>query len=609
MTMDDTTAHNQLFLLDQIDALQQIGDFGQAATLLAATIETLLDRCQPSAIQAILDRFPVTLLNEERHLCYATGLFYARTGQIEDAIKRLERARFSYTATDRQIEQAVCCSLELARLYCSQEEFQTAYHQLHTHVHPWLEQGLLTKPLLCARFYLRMAEITPDIGLFGQTADYARKALTLYQACNDLSGQYFALVRLAAALIHQGANSEAAHTIALAKECLAAGNFGLLTHARVLNLAAHYQWHRGELAVALELAQQYLTLVDQEPTSNFRIYARILLANLQRDSGCFAEARQWYAATRQVMAELHYPLYAPWIDAQEAWLDLLQNRRHQARRHIHNSLQTADLGQAMNFQVTLAVIELREGELGVATRLLTESLTFYTQAGDALAACTLHCYLALIAHRQGQGALMHYQLTQALSWLAQRHIDYLPYWWHPALLSEIFAQALVVDLYPDVVARIFLNHLREGGKVALAALWHGTDGGAARRAYRLLQSMGDPIDELVAHLPNCPAKAVVAGLLRNGQLSPVAYARLERKLMTAMRHPKPNPTLIAVFGLYINGVAREEIAELLDCSLPGVRNYITVIYEHFEVRTESFKTRRARWQKLVTVVRSQGFAA
>ncbi len=602
-----TTSQDQLFLLNQIDALQQIGDFGQAATRLATTIETLLDRCPSAAIQAILARFPATHLAEDRHLAYVTGMCYAHTGQIQAAIKRLERARFSYTATDPQIEQAVRCSLALARLYCSREEFQTAYHQLHTHVQPWIEQGLLTEPTLCARFYLRMAELTPDIGYFGQTADYARKALTIYQESNDLSGQYFALVRLASALIHQGANGEAAHTIAVAKACLAAGDFAPLAHARVLNLAAHYHWYRGEIAIALELAQQYLALVDQEATSNFRVYARILLANLHRDRGCFAAARQWYTATRQVTEELHYQLYTPWIDAQEAWLDLLQGRLDQARRHIHTSLQTADLGQAMSFQVTLAVLALLEGELATAMRLLTESRAFYEQSGDRLAICTIHFYLALIAYRQGQTQVGHQQLNQVLSWLAARHIDYLPYWWHPPLLSEICAQALVADLYPDVVARIFLNHLCEAGKAALTALWHGADAGAAQRAYRLLQSLGDPIDALVAHLPDGPAKAVVASLLRSGQLAANTYPRLERELMTAMRRPKPNPTLIAVFGLYVNGVVREEIAERLDCSLAGVRNYITTIYEHFGVEMEGSKTRRARWQRLVTVVKERGF--
>lgn len=581
-------------------------DFPQAAACLAATVEGILEHHPPACLEATLARFPASLVEEDRNLCYVTGMLYARTGQVELAIKRLERARFSYTTTAPQIDQAARCSLELARLYCSREQFQTAYHHLREQVQPWIETGTLTDSTLCARFYLRMAEITPDIGCFGQTADYARRALTLYQATNDLTGQYFALVRLASALIHHGANGAASHTLALAKECLAAGNFEPLAHARVLNLDCHYHWHRGQLTTALVLAQQYLALADQVATSNFRVYARILLANLHRDLGCFAAAQQWYAATRQVAAELAYDLYQPWIDAQEAWLELRQGRLEQARGHIHASLQTADLGQTMSFQVTLAVIHLLEGECTAATRLLTESLAFYAQSGDELAACTLHAYLALVAKRQGDATATHTHLTHALAWLAEHRLDYLPYWWHPSLLSELLATALAADLYPDLVAQIFLNHLREAGKAPLLTLWQGPDPQAAHRAFRLLQSLGDPIAELVAHLHDGPAKAVVIDLLRSGQLAAAAYPRLEQELMTAMRRPKPNPTLIAVFGLYVNGVSREEIAEQLECSLPGVRNYITAIYEHFGVGTDGFKTRRARWQRLVGAVRVRG---
>lgn len=593
-------------LLDEINTLRSSGDFVRAASLLALKFDLLFDSYPPTTLETLLAGFPPTLIHENRHLCYVTGMLFAQTGRVQDAIKRLERARFAYTATDQQIESAVRCSLELARLYCSREQFQTAYYHLRDHVLPWLDRGRLLDPILRAQFYLRMAEITPDIGQFGDTAEYARKALALYQKYSHLSGQYFTLVRLASALIHQGDTGEAAHTITMAKECLAAGAFGPLAHARVLNLECHYHWHRGDLVTALPLAQQYLVLVDQEPTSNFRAYARMLLANLQRDCGQWGDAQQWYAATRQVVTELAYELYQPWIDAQEAWLYLVQGQHNQARLHIHASLQTADLGQSMSFQVTLAVLHLLDNEYTVAARLLTESLTFYKESGDELAACNLYLYLALAAKRQDQQTAVSAHLIQALGWLARHHLDYVPYWWHPTLLSEACAMALAENLYLDLVERIFLNHLREAGKAVLLELWQGADINAAQRAYRLLQSMGDPIAELVAHLHNGPAKTVVINLLRSGQLTVAAFPRLEQELTTAMRRPKPNPTLIAVFSLYVTGMSREEIAKQLECSLPGVRNYITVIYEHFGVTADEFKTRRARWQRLVAEVKARG---
>lgn len=163
--------------------------------------------------------------------------------------------------------------------------------------------------------------------------------------------------------------------------------------------------------------------------------------------------------------------------------------------------------------------------------------------------------LALIAHRQGQAEVAYTQLDRALGWLAQHHLDYLPYWWYPPLLSEICAQALVANLYTDVVERIFLNHLGGAGKAALTALGHGAMPWPPSTAYRLLQDLGDPI--LVAHLADGATKVVVSEPLAQWQTLPIAYPRLE--LMTALRRPKPNPTLMAVFGLYLNGVARRRL--------------------------------------------------
>ena len=45
-------------LLEEIRTLQAIGDWAQAASLLANTMETLLDCCAPTAIEEIVARFP-----------------------------------------------------------------------------------------------------------------------------------------------------------------------------------------------------------------------------------------------------------------------------------------------------------------------------------------------------------------------------------------------------------------------------------------------------------------------------------------------------------------------------------------------------------------------
>jgi ATP/maltotriose-dependent transcriptional regulator MalT len=593
--------------LNQLRQVQAAGDYDQAGALWASHIELLLTTYDTATLTSLLAELPPTLIHENRDLCYVEGLLLARAGDIQAAIKRLERARFSYTIADPQLNQAVRCSLELARLYCSREQFQAAYHHLQTEVEPLLTKGVVTDPALCARFYLRMAELTPDIGLLPATATDARLALKHYRTVGDRTGELRALLRLLLPLRHQGEFAEAVTLLTLAQECLSNGMATDLDRARVLNAEIHFHWYRGQLATALPLAEAYVALADRVPTSNFRVYARMLLGNLHRDLGHFDAAAQWYAHARQLIVELEYPLYTPWVDAQEAWQALVQGQWQRARTLIYAALRTADLGQSMSFQVTLALLHLQAGQVVVAERLLAEALAYYEQSGDELATCTLYAYQALIAHRRGQGETRRQQLTQAFGWLNKQHLDYLPLWWHPDHISELCVQALALDLYPETAERILLTHLRTPGKEALRRLHSTGTPAAAQRAYQLLQALGDRTADLVAHLPDEQAKRVLLTLLESEQLRPAAYPRLEQELITAAHHPKPNPTLLAVFGLYVNGVEREEIAEQLSCSLPTVRNYITAIYEHFGLKANDFTSRRARWKALVTLAQASQF--
>ena len=104
-----------------------------------------------------------------------------------------------------------------------------------------------------------------------------------------------------------------------------------------------------------------------------------------------------------------------------------------------------------------------------------------------------------------------------------------------------------------------------------------------------------------------PNKQVIEELLGQGELCAETYHELENELMTAHNRQSPNPTIIAVFGLYIKGWTRAEIAKTLACSSENVRNYITLIYQHFDLPVERFRNREARKQKLIEVARVRGF--
>jgi len=76
-------------------------------------------------------------------------------------------------------------------------------------------------------------------------------------------------------------------------------------------------------------------------------------------------------------------------------------------------------------------------------------------------------------------------------------------------------------------------------------------------------------------------------------------------LTTAERRNRPNPTLIAVFGLHIHGASRKQIADQLGISEAAVRNYITLIYKIFGL-TYDPKYRGARLKMLRELARQAG---
>ena len=107
--------------------------------------------------------------------------------------------------------------------------------------------------------------------------------------------------------------------------------------------------------------------------------------------------------------------------------------------------------------------------------------------------------------------------------------------------------------------------------------------------------------------PAGPGKRVVEQLLREGKLDRTHFPRLQAELRTSDHFRTPNPTLVATFGLYLNGATREEIAEALGCSMLTIRNYISLIYHHFGVATDQGLGGHARRQQLLAITCNKGF--
>jgi hypothetical protein len=106
---------------------------------------------------------------------------------------------------------------------------------------------------------------------------------------------------------------------------------------------------------------------------------------------------------------------------------------------------------------------------------------------------------------------------------------------------------------------------------------------------------------------NPSAREVLEELLQEGRLRAEGFPRLEETLTTAEQRRTPNPTLTAVFGLYVYGATRAEIANRLGIEPEMARNYITMIYHIFPLKPEDFADRKARRQRLAELAREEGF--
>lgn len=596
--------------IQQLALIQSLIDeqaWEQAASQLSAQIMPLLADQQGEAITQLLQQFPAEWTGEHPELLFVAGLVHAQSGQIEQGLKLLERARFASLIPMPNYHTATRISLEIVRLHFQLDHVQAALHHLHDVIQPLIDQGQVTDLRLQGQFFHFMSEISPDEGRQRESIDYARRAFAAFQAVQDSDGQFRALLRLASAHIHLGEYVEAEGRLAAAQGCYEGRELTASARVYLLNPLIHLAWYRGNLHEAHQHAEEYLALADQEQFSNFRVYARILLGNLERATGNYSAAEKWYQLAQAVAERIHYQRHLPWIHVQLGWVRLLTGQLNAARLLFHAALREADLGEAMSFQVGLAVIYLLEGQGKAAERLLVRSASFYQNSGDLLPLTTIRFYLALAAWQSHQPEQAAEHLALALAWMAQHRIDYLPHWLHPSLITEALIQAIQLELYPEVVERILVYHLGTAALPALRQLRYAEQPSVKKQAERLLLLITQQHNDQLGNLPEGPSKRTIAALLRSGHLSPEGFDRLQTELRPAQVRPKANSTLLAVFALYTNGYSRQEIAIRLGCSLANVRNYITLIYQHFGINAQDFSTRAERRQALIALARERGF--
>lgn len=536
---------------------------------------------------------------------YLQAIWLRRNGQLLQASWHLTKAKLAYMACD-QPKGVVRTTLELARLAQPQEGWPPAHHYLFDEAQPFFDQQLVDDPTLQAHCHLQMADVARDQGDWTTGAYYTHQALTQYQALDHAYGQVMAHIWLVSYALHSGDPVGAKAHLHRAHEQATAAKLGQPVAARLLYGELLLAWYQRSLTAALPLAQQYLTAANIEAYSPEQIEARLLLGNLCRESGEYRTAHSWYADVGAVIEQLGYRAYLPRLQAELAWLYLLEGELSRARALVEEQIETTLPAQQMTLQVTLAVLQMMDGEWEAADALLTEAQTFYEKAGDALALCGVRLYRAYNALHQTETmpALQH--LDKALGWLDTHRLTGFPHWWHAKILAEVCTHALLSNLYPALVGQILVRQIGRTSLPFLKLLDTTDDIELRRQALRLQQMITGTADP-VAHLPASPSKQVLEELLAQAHLRAEAYHELEAELMTATNRLTPNATIIAVFGLYLQGWSRADIAAELQCSTENVRNYITIIYNHFGLPAYRFHKREARRQKLIDVAQTRGF--
>ncbi|MFM7581726.1 MAG: LuxR C-terminal-related transcriptional regulator [Caldilinea sp.] len=499
-------------------------------------------------------------------------------GQYPTATAALEQLRL-YAVAQREAEQALRAVLALIRLYQFIENASMAqlYAQMASE---WLPQ--VNDALLVAETLLRVATLAPDIGHYQQGEEMALQALRLYETQGNMQGVCESWLLLFIFHNHTGRYQSAGVYLRQAEQLLQTRDLGTVYQVAVLNQNAHWNWYRGELVTALRCAEQAVELADATGQQKQRVENRVIAGNLERALGEYRKAQIWYQQAERLARGTVFSQFVGWVDVQQAWLAILQEHYGAARKLLHRTLQTQNQGQAITVGVVQAILYSLTERTDEATELLQRSLTHYLESGNLVAANTLRLHLAANWLRRAEPVRAAEELRTALGWMADQRIDYLPHWWHPPTLTLVCTHALQRGIEAQIAEQILLRHLGALALVSMKQLQTSADPAVRQRADVLEILESDPLTALGETL-DPPVRAVLADLLTRRRLLPESLNHLTSLLMTAEQRNSPNPTLVAVFGLFVQGLSRKEIAAQLHLSTPTVRNYINHIFKSFEL--------------------------
>jgi tetratricopeptide (TPR) repeat protein len=571
--------------ISQIHQQQRAGEWELAANLLATHAVELLDRLSTAELAALFAPFPAPLVECLPDLWFAAGLVQARLhDDVAAAYTRLKQAAAYYTTQDMQPDRAAWIYLELARLEYARDEFAQV-QQYIDRAAKLMQQNDAHAPANIAFLDYMIASLCGDTGRVAEGLTYAQRAAHRYHLQHNPAREFRALLVVCSFAQQLGRYPVALDALSRAHACYETGRLESASFEALLNAETHLAWYRGHLEEALTIAQTWVRFSQGGDFRRQRLYAHWMLGNILRALGRYPQALDFYEQARH-MASDHTPNFVRWIDAQEAWLAVLQGDYAAAETLIHRALVSADEGQGMSFQVNLGVIELLTGRWESAERRLRASLAFYARSQDRQATCAITFHLAYLQIERGMRVTAIVKLLRPeLKWLESGDNAFYPFWWHPTIVGRVAALLLGTPEFHAMGRRFFREgYLGAVGDEVLRQVYLRVSPAQRAEISELLTSHG--VTAPIQPEGRTEAEHVIAAAIEQGQIELAHLSLLFQQLRTAQQRNRDNSTIVAVFLLHLQGAATADIALRLNVSRSAISHMLQIIYETFGVSRE-----------------------
>lgn len=570
--------------------------------------QTLLDQGDFDGLAQWLEDLSADLVEGRPRLRYLHARWLAHAGQLSDAIIELEQA-CQHAVADEEWLLAIDGYLWLARLHQRQEAIILARDYLSTaellaQKHP--PSDAVDK----ARLALTIGRLYPDLGDNRQAVAQCGTALHHFEEAGDASGQVEALWLLAVAHSYL-VNLHAAQAYIKRALCLnQAHDLGEVQRLYLLNVQAHIALYAGQTDDGLAVLDEAAPLLVRHPLRKPALYLATAEGALRCQAGDLDGSLAAYARAEDIMQEREDVGFRPWLTMGQSWTQLLAGEQPaEVRRALLAVIDPQSPTTWRSAQTCLAVLDVLEERWRDALARLEEVLPQFEAAGELMSAFASRIYLAYVHLQVGERPACHAMIEAGLGWAERVACDGFPYFWYPAIVAEVCAEALQAGIYPQQAEMMFIRRL--GGDAGVSALLSLLDDPVPEvrtRATSILAAMGgDVVLKMLDGVSQPAVREVLLDHLRAGRLVMSRLEALEEKLRTARQYAQPSWTRVAVFGFYVTGqFTRRQIAERLHVSSSTVKNHITVIRRAFGVTGRGTADLRQQAMNEGFVARNQG---